>query len=171
MINFFRQYITVNTVRPPSKKKKLNKHLGYLFEHLWKYSDDCVDVDQRSICCQLKPVFTPKQGLSCLRLGLSYACIAHENQTYCILSLLNFLFLSLSVFPELILSFIYTCRIVLPLMQSYSYAGEFTIRGKIKTALYENALWYISYLVIFAVLLIYVLVKHLTVDRWVDLHE
>lgn len=44
-------------------------------------------------------------------------------------------------------------------MQSYSYAGEFTIWGKIKTALFENALWYVSYLIIFGVLLVYVVVK------------
>ena len=44
-------------------------------------------------------------------------------------------------------------------MQSYSYAGDFTVRGKIKTALYENALWYGSYLIIFGILLVYVIVK------------
>ena len=45
------------------------------------------------------------------------------------------------------------------MMQSYVYAGEFTVLGKIKRALYENALWYGSYLVIFGILLIYVAVK------------
>ena len=55
-------------------------------------------------------------------------------------------------------------------MQSYSYAGAFTVRGKIKTALYENALWYGSYLVIFGILLIYVIVKpDLQLDWWVFL--
>ena len=44
-------------------------------------------------------------------------------------------------------------------MQSYSYAGDFTVCGKIKTAMYENALWYASYLVIFGLLLIYVILK------------
>lgn len=44
-------------------------------------------------------------------------------------------------------------------MQSYSYAGDFTVRGKIKTALYENAIWYGSYIVIFLVLLIYVIAR------------
>lgn len=53
-------------------------------------------------------------------------------------------------------------------MQSYSYAGDFTVRGKIKTALYENALWYGSYLIIFGILLIYVIVKpELHLDGWV----
>ena len=41
-------------------------------------------------------------------------------------------------------------------MQSYEYAGEFTVLGKIKRALYENALWYGSYLLIFGILLVYV---------------
>ena len=50
-------------------------------------------------------------------------------------------------------------RIILPIMQSYSYAGAFTVKGKIKTALYENALWYGSYLIIFGILLIYVILK------------
>ena len=49
--------------------------------------------------------------------------------------------------------------LLLPIMQSYVYAGDFTIWGKIKTALYENALWYGSYLLIFGALLIYVAVK------------
>lgn len=49
--------------------------------------------------------------------------------------------------------------LILPIMQSYSYAGDFTVRGKIKTALYENALWYGSYLIIFGILLVYVIVK------------
>eukprot|EP00794_Sanderia_malayensis_P008068 gene8068-8931_t len=48
--------------------------------------------------------------------------------------------------------------IILPMMQSYEYAGEFTVAGKIKTALYENAIWYGSYLLIFGALLIYVAV-------------
>ena len=42
-------------------------------------------------------------------------------------------------------------------MQSYSYAGDFTVRGKIKTALIENAIWYGSYLIIFIGLLLYVI--------------
>lgn len=49
--------------------------------------------------------------------------------------------------------------ILLPMMQSYVYAGDFTIWGKIKTALFENALWYGSYLVIFGGLLVYVALK------------
>lgn len=47
-------------------------------------------------------------------------------------------------------------RIVLPIMQSYAYAGDFTVKGKIKTALFENLLWYGSYLIIFIGLLLYV---------------
>ena len=49
--------------------------------------------------------------------------------------------------------------LLLPMMQSYVYAGAFSIWGKIKTALWENALWYGSYLIIFFGLLIYVAVN------------
>ncbi|XP_054709806.1 G-protein coupled receptor-associated protein LMBRD2-like [Uloborus diversus] len=49
--------------------------------------------------------------------------------------------------------------IVLPMMQSYSTAGDFTITGKLKTALYENAIYYGSYLLIFGTLLIYVVLQ------------
>ncbi|XP_061191902.1 G-protein coupled receptor-associated protein LMBRD2-like [Saccostrea echinata] len=49
--------------------------------------------------------------------------------------------------------------IILPLMQSYSTAGDFTVAGKIKTALIENAIYYGSYLLIFGVCLIYVVAK------------
>ncbi|XP_031558370.1 G-protein coupled receptor-associated protein LMBRD2-like [Actinia tenebrosa] len=49
--------------------------------------------------------------------------------------------------------------IILPIMQSYSYAGDFTVRGKIKTALFENAIWYGSYIVIFLILLVYVIAR------------
>ena len=49
--------------------------------------------------------------------------------------------------------------ILLPMMQSYVYAGSFTVWGKIKTALFENAIWYGSYLVIFGALLVYVALK------------
>lgn len=49
--------------------------------------------------------------------------------------------------------------IILPIMQSYSTAGDFTVAGKIKTALIENAIYYGSYLLIFGVILIYVVAK------------
>nr|XP_037270802.1 G-protein coupled receptor-associated protein LMBRD2B-like isoform X4 [Rhipicephalus microplus] len=45
--------------------------------------------------------------------------------------------------------------LILPLMQSYSTAGEFTIAGKLRRALIENAIYYGSYLLIFGVLLVY----------------
>lgn len=44
-------------------------------------------------------------------------------------------------------------------MQSYSTAGDFTITGKLKTALVENAIYYGSYLLIFGTLLIYVVLQ------------
>jgi hypothetical protein len=45
-------------------------------------------------------------------------------------------------------------------MQSFSQSGEFKLQGKIKGALYSNAIYYGSYLAIFGVLLIYVALKH-----------
>ncbi|GAB1603134.1 LMBR1 domain-containing protein 2-like [Argonauta hians] len=46
--------------------------------------------------------------------------------------------------------------LILPLMQSYSNAGDFTVAGKCKSALIENAIYYGTYLLIFGVCLIYV---------------
>ncbi|XP_048451224.1 G-protein coupled receptor-associated protein LMBRD2B isoform X2 [Rhincodon typus] len=48
--------------------------------------------------------------------------------------------------------------ILLPFMQSYARSGDFSITGKIKTALFENAIYYGTYLLIFGALLIYVAV-------------
>ncbi|KAL1234068.1 G-protein coupled receptor-associated protein [Trichinella spiralis] len=49
--------------------------------------------------------------------------------------------------------------IILPIMQSYSNAGEFTALGKLKRALINNALYYGTYLIIFAFLLLYAVSK------------
>lgn len=46
--------------------------------------------------------------------------------------------------------------IIMPMMQSYATSGNFTISGKLKNALLENAIYYGTYLVIFIILLIYV---------------
>jgi hypothetical protein len=51
------------------------------------------------------------------------------------------------------------CRLVLPLMQSYIKAGDFTVSGKLKSALIDNAIYYGSYLFICGVLLIYIALK------------
>uniref|UniRef100_A0A8C7CC45 LMBR1 domain containing 2a n=1 Tax=Oncorhynchus kisutch TaxID=8019 RepID=A0A8C7CC45_ONCKI len=48
--------------------------------------------------------------------------------------------------------------LLLPFMQSYASSGGFSIPGKIKTALIENAIYYGTYLVIFCSLLIYLAV-------------
>nr|CAG4645417.1 EOG090X03B7 [Lynceus sp. MCZ IZ 141354] len=45
--------------------------------------------------------------------------------------------------------------LVLPLMQSYTKAGDFTVKGKLKSALVDNAIYYGSYLLIAGILLIY----------------
>lgn len=47
-------------------------------------------------------------------------------------------------------------RLLLPFMQSYARSGSFSRVGKIKTALFENAIYYGTYLLIFVSLLIYV---------------
>lgn len=49
--------------------------------------------------------------------------------------------------------------LILPLMQSYARAGEFTVKGKLKSALVDNAIYYGSYLFICGILLIYLAVK------------
>ncbi|XP_054154201.1 G-protein coupled receptor-associated protein LMBRD2-like [Oppia nitens] len=49
--------------------------------------------------------------------------------------------------------------IVLPLMQSYCMAGEFSIGGKLKAAFIENAIYYGIFSVIFVIFLIYVSIK------------
>lgn len=47
----------------------------------------------------------------------------------------------------------------MPMMQSYIKAGEFTIKGKLKSALIDNAIYYGSYLFICGILLIYLALK------------
>ncbi len=44
-------------------------------------------------------------------------------------------------------------------MQSYSNAGDFSVLGKIKSALIANAIYYGTYLLIFGICLIYVVIK------------
>ncbi|VVC92324.1 unnamed protein product [Leptidea sinapis] len=45
--------------------------------------------------------------------------------------------------------------LIMPMMQSYSKAGDFTVKGKLKSALVDNAIYYGSYLFICGILLIY----------------
>ncbi|CAG0886083.1 unnamed protein product [Cyprideis torosa] len=49
--------------------------------------------------------------------------------------------------------------IVLPMMQSYTKAGDFTVWGKLKTSLKDNAIWYSSYLLIVILLFVYIAVR------------
>ena len=51
------------------------------------------------------------------------------------------------------------CRLILPMMQSYASAGDFTIAGRLKSALFENAVIYGSYLLILLICIIYIAVK------------
>lgn len=48
---------------------------------------------------------------------------------------------------------------LMPMMQSYIKAGDFTIKGKLKSAVIDNAIYYGSYLFICGVLLIYLALK------------
>ena len=55
--------------------------------------------------------------------------------------------------------------LVLPLMQSFSQAGEFTFLGKLRSSLWDNAIYYTSYLFIAVILVIYIALQpglHLT---------
>ncbi|XP_071488144.1 G-protein coupled receptor-associated protein LMBRD2-like [Diadema antillarum] len=49
--------------------------------------------------------------------------------------------------------------LIMPFMKSYTNAGDFTVMGKLKTIMVQNAIWYGSYLLIFGVLLICVAAK------------
>ncbi|XP_059178168.1 G-protein coupled receptor-associated protein LMBRD2-like [Physella acuta] len=53
--------------------------------------------------------------------------------------------------------------LIMPMMQSYAKTGDFTVLGKIKSALIENAIFYGTYLLIFGICLIYVAV-HVSID-------
>ncbi|KAI4501121.1 hypothetical protein M0802_003924 [Mischocyttarus mexicanus] len=68
-----------------------------------------------------------------------------------------------SVFPKLWRIVYWTSQcltwLILPLMQSYIKAGDFTIQGKLKSALIDNAIYYGSYLFICGILLIYIALK------------
>merc|ERR1719228_1674629 len=46
--------------------------------------------------------------------------------------------------------------VVLPIMQSFTQAGEFSFLGKLKSSLWDNAIYYTSYLFIALILLIYI---------------
>ena len=46
--------------------------------------------------------------------------------------------------------------LILPLMQSYTQAGEFTVWGKLRSSLLDNAIYYTSYLFIALILVIYI---------------
>uniref|UniRef100_A0A3P8RTG8 LMBR1 domain containing 2a n=1 Tax=Amphiprion percula TaxID=161767 RepID=A0A3P8RTG8_AMPPE len=59
--------------------------------------------------------------------------------------------------------------LLLPFMQSYARSGAFSMVGKIKTALIENAIYYGTYLLIFVSLLIYVSAHSLWNHTWAEL--
>ncbi|KAG5835146.1 hypothetical protein ANANG_G00269050 [Anguilla anguilla] len=59
--------------------------------------------------------------------------------------------------------------LLLPFMQSYARSGGFSIAGKTKTALIENAIYYGTYLLIFGSLLIYVAIHPQWRLSWYEL--
>lgn len=59
--------------------------------------------------------------------------------------------------------------LLLPFMQSYARSGAFSIVGKIKTAIIENAIYYGTYLLIFISLLIYVAAHPQWKLTWMEL--
>ncbi|CAH2236964.1 LMBR1 domain-containing protein 2 homolog isoform X2 [Pararge aegeria] len=68
-----------------------------------------------------------------------------------------------AVFPNLWRVVYWTSQcltwLIMPMMQSYSKAGDFTVKGKLKSALVDNAIYYGSYLFICGILLIYIALK------------
>lgn len=56
--------------------------------------------------------------------------------------------------------------ICLPLMQSYSKAGEFTALGRFKSAIYNNTIYYGIYGFIFIILLFYALSKGVSLNLY-----
>ena len=60
-------------------------------------------------------------------------------------------------------------RLLLPMMQSYSRAGDFTVMGQIRSAVFENLLYYGTYFLIFGLCLIYVAIRpDLNIDGQVE---
>lgn len=88
----------------------------------------------------------------CLNLNIRTLLFLNHS-TKKLISLVMFKALSCVFFP-----FLPPPRLLLPFMQSYARSGGFSITGKIKTALIENAIYYGTYLLIFGSLLIYVAV-------------
>jgi len=50
------------------------------------------------------------------------------------------------------------------MLQSYVCAGDFSVFGKLKRAIIENAVYYGTYLLVFVILLIYVAVSPLSLN-------
>lgn len=68
-----------------------------------------------------------------------------------------------NVFPNLWRIIYWTSQfltwLIMPLMQSYLKAGDFTFKGKFRSAIIDNAIYYGSYLFICGILLIYLALK------------
>lgn len=89
-------------------------------------------------------------------------CLAENsiNDTLCIVPASD---VPDNVFPNLWRTVYWSTQlltwIVMPLMQSYTKTGDFTMKGKLKSALIDNTIYYGSYLLICSLLLIYLALK------------
>ncbi|WKX94474.1 hypothetical protein Q1695_011613 [Nippostrongylus brasiliensis] len=54
--------------------------------------------------------------------------------------------------------------LILPFMQSYVNAGDFTATGKMRAALFNNAVYYGLYMLVFALLLVYAIIKGVVIN-------
>lgn len=74
------------------------------------------------------------------------------------------------VFPNLWRIIYWTSQfltwLIMPLMQSYLKAGDFTFKGKLRAAVIDNAIYYGSYLFICGILLIYLTLKPDVTLEW-----
>ncbi|XGW09205.1 hypothetical protein V3C99_011484 [Haemonchus contortus] len=55
--------------------------------------------------------------------------------------------------------------LVLPFMQSYVNAGDFKTSGKLRAALFNNAVYYGLYMTVFTVILVYAIIKGVVINR------
>lgn len=71
---------------------------------------------------------------------------------------------------NVVVKIIHLYRILLPLMQSYARAGEFTFYEKLKSALKDNILYYGSYVCLCVVCLFYIVIyTNISLDGFVFL--
>nr|SVE89164.1 EOG090X03B7 [Daphnia sinensis] len=115
-------------------------------------------------CVQEHTLYTAEEPRSNETANISTTVIPHiipSNETS--VCKLPWSYVPENVLPQLWRVLYWTSQFltwfVLPLMQSYTKAGDFTVKGKLKSSLIDNAIYYGSYLVIATILLIYLAAK------------